>query len=195
MILLLVGIIAIAVGLARGGRLEGLTRIPLRGGIGILTLFVAQLLIRQVMPALGAPGSRLSVWLWCGVSIGLLLLCAWNWQIVGIRILALGIALNVFVVALNIGMPVGGPLAASIGMTPRADSVIDRGGFYQPVDSGTVALVLGDVVPIPAPRPLRSLVSLGDVVMFVGAGVLIEEAIRRARYRARHAVGSHLTPS
>lgn len=191
--LLLVVVVAVAVGLARGGRLEGLSRLPFRGGIAILILFVAQLLIRQVMPTVGAPDSHLSVWLWCGVSIGLLLLCALNWQIVGIHTLALGIALNVLVVALNIGMPVGGSLAASIGMTPGVDSVVDRGGFYRMVDSGTVAPVLGDVIPIPAPRPLRSLVSLGDIIMFVGAGVLIEEGIRKGHYQARHAVKSQRT--
>ncbi len=184
---------AIAVGLLRGGRLDGLSRLSFRGGIAILSLFVAQLLIRRVMPTVGAPDSHLSVWLWCGASISLLLLCTLNWQIVGMRILALGIALNVLVVALNVGMPVGGSLAASIGMTPGVDSVVDRGGFYRMADSGTVAAVLGDVIPIPAPPPLRSLLSLGDIIMFVGAGVLIEEGVRKGHYQARHAVKSQRT--
>lgn len=191
MILLIVALAAIVIGLVRGGRIEGLSSVPFRGGLAVLILFVVQAVVRQFIPELGILSTGVLVLSWVVVSACLLVLCALNWRTVGVRLLALGIALNIVVVALNIGMPVGGPLAARLGMAPSAESIANRGAFYQPVDSGTVAPLLGDVIPIPAPQPLRSLVSMGDVLMFLAVGVLIEETIRRARYRPRHSVGSH----
>lgn len=191
MILPVVALAAIVIGLVRGGRIEGLSSVSFRGGLAVLVLFVAQLAIRQFIPGLGILSTRALVLSWVVVSAGLLVLCALNWRIVGVRLLAVGIALNIVVVALNTGMPVGGPLAARFGMVPSAESIANRGAFYRPVDSGTIAPLLGDVMPIPAPQPLRSLVSIGDVLMFLAVGVLIEGTIRRARYRPKHSVGSH----
>ena len=191
MILLVVALAAIVIGLVRGGRIEGLSSVPFRGGLAVLVLFAMQLVVRQFVPGLGVLSTRALVMSWVVVSAGLLVLCALNWRIAGVRVLAAGIALNIVVVALNTGMPVGGPLAARLGMAPSAELIANRGAFYQPVDSGTVAPLLGDVIPIPAPRPLRSLLSIGDVLMFLAAGILIEESIRKARYRARHSFGSH----
>ena len=129
------------------------------------------------------------VWLWCGVSVVLVCLCALNWRVRGMPLIAAGVALNLVVVLLNTGMPVGGSLAASAGMTPSAEVVAAQWGFYTLVGPQTLATGLGDVIPVPLPRPLRSLVSIGDLLMFLGIGVLIEEGIHRERYRPRHAVG------
>jgi len=188
MILLVVAAVAIAIGLARGGRLEGLSKLQLRGAALILGLFVLQFSLRQVAPMLHVLSPSALVLLWCGVSLGLLASCVVNRRIRGMPLIAVGIALNLAVVALNAGMPAGGALAASLGMSPSPSVVAAHGGFYRIVDSETVAAALGDVVPIPAPRPLRSLVSIGDVLMFLGAGVLIEEGVREGRYRAKHGI-------
>ena len=177
----------ILIGLARGGRVEGLSRVRFRGGAAILALFLMQMLARQVLPGFLPLTSRASVWLWCGIVMGLLLVCALNWRIAGILLLVLGLSLNLLVVVLNAGMPVGGPLADSARMTPSAADLASSGGFYRPVESGTIAKELADVIPIPQPAPLRSLLSLGDIIMFSGAAVLIERAVRDGRYRARHA--------
>jgi hypothetical protein len=187
LILLLVGIVAVSIGLLRGGRLDGLSKTPLRGGILVVTLFAAQLLARQILPnLLHRADSSIVVWLWCAAAAGLLLVCYLNAGVVGARLLLVGIGLNLLVVALNVGMPVGGALAARFNMIPSGASTSRVASFYRPVDSGTVAPWLGDVIPIPAPRPLRS---LGDVFMLMGAAVLLERGVRDGRYRARHSAG------
>jgi hypothetical protein len=191
MILLVVATVAIVVGFARGGRLDGLSRIPLRGVGAILSLFALQLFLRRGSSAIDVLTASRIVWLWCGVSLGLILLCGLNWRVPGMPLIALGIGLNLTVVLLNTGMPVGGSVAASFYMSPSARAIEGHGGFYRAVDAETVAAALGDVIPVPAPRPVRSLVSLGDLIMFLGAGVLIEESMTRARYRGRHARGGH----
>ena len=85
--------------------------------------------------------------------------------------------MNLVVVLLNTGMPVG-------GRSPRRSTCLQAqatysafGGFYSPVGTETVAAALGDVVPIPLPSPLRTLVSAGDLLMLLGVGILIEEGI------------------
>ena len=186
MILLIVVILGIGVGIARGGRLEGLSQVRVRGVAAIFLLFAAQALIRQGGPRLGLVGSTLVVWVWCAVSVGLIIVCVLNWGIRGIPLVALGVALNLLVVALNVGMPVGGTLAASYGMSPSRDSLANHGGFYRTVDTETVAAVLGDIIPIPLPRPARAIVSLGDLLMFLGVAVMVEESVYGGRYRGRH---------
>ena len=167
MILIFIGALAMAVGFARGGRLEGLSRVSLRGAGVILILFAAQVFLRSAT-GLHVLSASWVVWLWCAVSLGLLVLCIVNRRVPGMLLIAIGIGLNLAVVLLNTGMPVGGPLAASFDMSPSVRSIENRGGFYSAVDTETVAMALGDVIPIPAPRPLRSLVSLGDLIMFMG---------------------------
>ena len=189
MILALAVAVAVAVGLLRGGTVDGLSRISLRGVGVMLLLFVAQSAVRQALPRLGIVEGSWIVWLWCGISVGLIFLCALNWRVPGVPIIAFGIGLNLVVVVMNAAMPVGGPLAAAIDMEPGAASIASRGGFYEAVNSETAATWLGDVIPVPAPPPVRSLVSLGDLLMFVGAGVLVEEGMYRGRYRGRHSVG------
>ena len=188
MILALAVILGVGVGLARGGRLNGLSQVRVRGVVAIFLLFAAQTLIRQIGPLLGLVGSSALVWLWCVLSVGLIVVCVINWGIRGIPLVALGVALNLLVVTLNAGMPVGGPLAASYDMNPTANSVASHGGFYRGVDTQTVAVALGDVIPIPAPRPLRAIVSFGDVLMLLGVAVLVEESVYGGRYRGRHSV-------
>lgn len=177
--------VALAVGFARGGRLSGLANLPLRAAPAILLLFVAQVVLREQAFGLRFAPSTL-VWLWCGVSAGLVALCLLNWRIRGMPIVAVGIALNLAVVLLNSGMPAGGPLATSLGMSPSSTSIAARGGFYHLAGSGDVAVAIADVIPVPLPRPFRALVSIGDLLLFIGAGVVIEEGMRQGAYRARH---------
>ncbi len=193
MILLVIVLVAVAVGYVRGGRLEGLSRVAFRGAGAALLLFGVQMVLRRgvLLPQLF--GTDWVAWLWCGVALGLLALCVMNQRVPGIPLVAVGIGLNLLVVLLNGGMPVGGSLAASFDMNPNASVIEGRGAFYEVVETETVIPALGDVIPIPAPRPFRSLVSLGDLLMFLGAGVLIEESMYRGRYRPRHALGRRQT--
>ena len=191
MILVIIGLVALAVGFARGGRLEGLSQVPLRGAVVILSLFVAQALFRRGAFGFDQLSAIWTVWLWCVASVGLIAVCIVNRRVPGMLIIAAGIGLNLLVVMLNAGMPVGGALADSLDMAPTAASIQSSGGFYVPVESATAIPVLGDVIPVLVPGVFRALVSLGDLVMFVGAGVLIEEGMYRGRYQPRHAIGSH----
>jgi hypothetical protein len=189
MVLVIVALTAIGVGLSRGGRLRGLSELSIRGVVGIWVLLVGQLLVRDLLPSAGVVESRwLTVGLWGVLSLGLLILAVMNWRVPAMTLASAGIALNLVVVVLNGGMPVGGSLAASVGMTPLITSESSGGGFYHPAGPSTVLLPLADVIPVPAPRPLRSLLSAGDILLFVAFGLIIEAGIRKGRYRAKHSV-------
>ena len=101
-------------------------------------------------------------------------------------LIVLGVALNLIVVLLNVGMPVGGSLAKSLGMSPTSAAIESHSGFYHLVTAGDSAVFLADVIPVPMPRPLRALVSVGDLLMFIGVGVVIEEGMQRGRRRPAH---------
>ena len=186
MIFLAICLLAIVIGLLRGGRFAALGKVTIRGGGLILALFVVQLFVRRGLPGSSAIDADLVVGTWCAVSALVVLLCVRNWRVSGMPLIALGIGLNLAVVLLNAAMPVGGPVAAALKMEPSHAAIAARGGFYEQVNTETVATALGDVIPIPAPPFARSLVSLGDLLMFVGAGILIEEGMSRGRYRGKH---------
>ncbi len=177
-VLVLVVAVSIAVGLVVGGKLANLARVQLRASGAIVALFLVQALLRQVGPRFGIPRPSLIVWLWCGVSLLLTIVAIVNWRVKGMSLIAAGIALNLVVVALNVGMPVGGGLARWAGLSPGEGSIAARGGFYVEVDSQTTLPELGDVVPLPGPASMRVLVSAGDLIMFLGVFVLVVAGMR-----------------
>jgi hypothetical protein len=107
-------------------------------------------------------------------------------------IIALGAAMNVLVISLNDGvMP-----AASAAL--RIAGIDQDGGF---ANSAALAhpklLFLGDVIPVPGPWPIGNVLSVGDLLIFTGALVLLHvtcgsrfgRAFRRRAKSARPAQG------
>jgi hypothetical protein len=96
----------------------------------------------------------------------------------GFLVIALGWALNFIVIAANGGMPLSRWAYAASGQTQRITE--GSGGFYRIVVAGpkTTLLPLGDVIPI---RLLHEVVSIGDIVLFLGVAVVIAAAMRTSR--------------
>lgn len=87
-------------------------------------------------------------------------------------VIAAGWLLNTIPIVLNRGMPVSTSALTRIGM--RLSSVSD-GNLWKHVPAGpsTVLPWLGDVIPVPVPV-FRNVVSLGDLVMMVGAMLAVQ---------------------
>jgi Family of unknown function (DUF5317) len=94
-----------------------------------------------------------------------------NRRLIGISIVALGAGLNVLVIALNGGVMPAGATALRIA------GIDTRGGF---ANSAAVAhphlALLGDVIPVPGPWPIGNVLSVGDLIIFVGAFVMLHRA-------------------
>jgi Family of unknown function (DUF5317) len=91
-----------------------------------------------------------------------------NRTIVGVPLLAAGGALNVIAIVANGGvMPASRTAMAAARMHPTSgfqnSAVVDHPHL----------LFLGDVIPVPAPGPLRNVLSVGDFVLLAGAVMLV----------------------
>lgn len=106
----------------------------------------------------------------------LLAFAAVNLRIAGMPVVALGIALNVFVIVPNEGMPVRGDAIVRAGIADPAElDRIDLGAKRHLEADGDVLAAFGDVVPI---RPLREVVSVGDLVLAAGVALVAYRLLR-----------------
>lgn len=172
MIALVAIVLGLALGTIAGGSIRRLETSSLRFEWLVLILFIVQAVARGRIAGAGASSLGIAVWvLGC---IGLLGLLAPDWRQPGIWVVCVGVALNIFVVLLNGGMPVvaeGQVMAAEV-----AGSVVRSMGFYQLAGPGTLMAVLGDVVPL-AFGAYRILVSPGDLLLALGITVFMVEVM------------------
>lgn len=108
-----------------------------------------------------------------------------NAQVVGMWLVAVGIALNGLVMAVDGGMPVSraAVVAAGLAGPGQASGLRLPAGRHleRPSDQLVAA---ADVVPV---APLREVVSLGDLVADVGVADVLVHLLRRPRERRRRA--------
>lgn len=159
---LAVVLLALAVSAVRGGRLRRIADAPLHhpwllfSGLG-LQLGVDLAAGRGWLPDAGASGLALLVTSQLLVVVWLVL----NRQLPGVWLVAAGLALNALVMAANGAMPVD----------PRAMQALGLGELEVPPGKHTLLTEttrlpwLADVIPVP---PLRSIISLGDLVLAAG---------------------------
>jgi hypothetical protein len=110
-----------------------------------------------------------------------------NWRLRGFPIVLVGLVLNLIPIVINQGMPVSGTAVVEAG--GRVEDVPTvKGGKHHLATSSDQATFLSDVLPIR--EPFRTVVSVGDIVMYVGAAWFLAAAMlavpsRRSRTRPR----------
>ncbi|MDI6712066.1 MAG: DUF5317 family protein [Anaerosomatales bacterium] len=176
MILLLAAVLAgLAAGLLTGGSLRNLQAVRLRWEVALFALLVLQLLLPRLAGTFGWPGSvALGVWLLA--MAGLVVAALRNSRAPGMVLAAVGVALNLMVIGLNLGMPVSERairfLAGSSEMTAEYDLV------HRELGGDTLLPWLADVIPVPGPKGLRAVVSVGDLLLVSGVGWFLFRAVR-----------------
>jgi hypothetical protein len=155
-------LVAVAVSYARGGRLHRMAEADVRApwllflGLGL-----------QLAVDLGAGRGSLADASAAGLTVLIssqVLVVVWlmlHRELPGVRLVAIGLALNAIVIAANGAMPVD----------PNAVRALGLGELEVPIGKHTVLTEdtrfpwLADVLPVP---PLRSIVSVGDLVIALG---------------------------
>lgn len=171
-------LVAVGIGLLRGGGLEHLGGLPLRS-----RRLVAAALVVQLAGGLvgGVTGDSVYV---VALAVSALLVAAFlarNRGLPGSALVALGLLANVLVVGANGAMPVSLAAAARAGV-PVAELGLADDARHEPVTPATRLRLLGDVVPVPLPlRP--EVVSPGDVLVAAGLGQLVVLAMAGTRRR------------
>lgn len=160
-------------GLLRGGSFKNLAHASFRWPGFLVIGCVLQ--VAAVVPGLDETSAVLLV----ASYVSLLIFAVANIAIAGMAIVAVGIALNAFVIAVNDGMPVK---AESIVAAGLADSVAEakqlefRGKRHLATEDD-LFIILGDIIPVPIGR--GSVLSYGDLVLAAGVAVLLDVLLRR----------------
>jgi hypothetical protein len=156
-----------------GGRLSALGRVRIRGEVLLLVALVVVL----VVPFVGRSWPEFSApvfWAWIAAFVVLALVATLNLDKPGFAAILLGVLLNLAVILVNTGMPVslGGMLAAGYaGAAPP--EYLGPFGLHHLAAWSTSLLLVADVTPVQGPSALRSIVSIGDVLLLVGVIVFI----------------------
>ena len=98
-----------------------------------------------------------------------------NWDYLGFKVVAAGVLLNAAVILVNWGMPVSADALVYLGAHDFESLIAASSPLYFLADEATSLLTLGDVLPVPGPSIIRSVASLGDVMLMIGVVVLIIE--------------------
>ena len=143
------------------------------------TGFAVQIAAPMVADAAGLGEARSLVLLaWMFGGSVLLVACWANRPNAGFRLAAIGVSLNMAVIALNGGMPVSVSALEYLGLSAREDQLAALTPLYHLSDVDTRLLVLGDILPVPGPALVRSVVSLGDMLLMVAIVLIVLEATR-----------------
>ena len=156
-----------------GGRLSRLIDLPFRWGWAALSSLALQVALTTLAPT----GSSGLLKLAHVASYLLAAACIFaNRRITGLPILALGAALNFVTITANDGvMPASARAMRLAGLAP-AEHFGNSAALADPH-----LLALGDVLPVPGPWPLGNVMSVGDLLIFVGLLVVLHHACRTPR--------------
>ena len=160
-------------GLLRGGSLNNLAHASFRWPALLVAGCVLQL--AAVIP--GAQGA--SAVLLVASYVALFAFAAANVTIAGMALIAIGIALNGFVIAANDGMPVKAEAIVAAGIAEdvaEARQFEFRGKRHLATEDDRF-VILGDVIPVPVGG--GSVLSYGDLVLALGVAVLLDALVRR----------------
>jgi hypothetical protein len=166
-----------AIGLLAGGRRRSMAGQSLRMWPLLGAGLALQLLVGRID---GAEYALLVASYVC-----LLAFAAANVAVVGMWMVATGVAVNLAAIALNAGMPVrpDALVAAGLAEPGRAGDVRLAAKHHLERPSDRLPL-LGDIIPV---QPLGEVVSFGDVVMAVGAANVVARLLAPAPRRVHSA--------
>jgi Family of unknown function (DUF5317) len=180
--------VGVAAGLVSGGTLRGLGRV--RPAAPLLIVAWAGLLVATLRFDVPAAGTLFLLAHLAGIGFAFLN----RYELPGIAVLGVGIALNLAVIVVNDAMPYRvSSLAAAgidIGTDIGADGMFPVNAQTRPERDTDRLLVLADVIPFDA-GPIHEVLSAGDVVAALGAAYTAYRAMT-ARSRPR---GSTARPS
>ncbi len=168
--LLVALVFAVAVGMAAGGSVSLLSEIRIKWE----SLFVLSLVTQAVaLPYAGGLGldRNLIVGLWFLSATVIIAVALRNHSQVGMMSILTGALLNCVVVAANSGMPVS--VRAIRTVDASVETSMSVAGLHV-VQTSTARLgLLADIMPMYTSLGLRTVVSIGDVLLLVGVAALM----------------------
>lgn len=185
MIVLVALVLGVGLGSLSGGRFRNLEHVRLRGEVWLMGCFAAAVLLPRLLERALPEGLGLAARIvWASSMLAVAVLGFVNWRTPGMLLLTLGLAANLVVIMANAGMPVSAEAVRAAAGASQAVPAVADSAFHTPMHGGTTLPLLGDVIPVPGPRSVRSAISLGDVLQLVGIAVLLAWGTVAARPEA-----------
>jgi hypothetical protein len=173
-------LLSLLIGFFRGGSLKGFANMKLRGGWLFPLLLAVQFVIFALEDKVAIIGKLSNTLFLLVYVIGLLFLWL-NRNQPGFIVIFAGVLLNFIVMAVNGGrMPVSVEAAKFLGREYIDALKAGTYGKHQAITSETLLPFLGDIIPLSPPYPRRQVISIGDVVMNVGAFLFIQHLMLSA---------------
>jgi Family of unknown function (DUF5317) len=160
---------ALAVGLARGGRLRWLRET----GVRARWLALGCLVVQAAVAALPMPGVGGVVLLVAALAT-LLGVARANGRLPGVPLLALGLLLNLVVVVANLGMPVPAAALQRAGIAVEQPPPSRPDAKHVLEGPGTRLGLLGDRLAV---RPLRAVTGYATVIELAGLFLLLQHLV------------------
>lgn len=174
MVLIVVTMVAgVVAGWLRGGRVRHVGSAAIRGGVLALVAAVA-----QVVHAL-APSAEVALAMTAASQVALLTFLWLNRYLAGALLVALGSTLNALVILANGAMPVSRDAVMAVQRHPY-----EIGGRHRLLEDGDSFGWLADVIALPL---LRTVVSVGDIILAAGVGLMVMWLMRPPRRRVESA--------
>ncbi|MGI6036552.1 MAG: DUF5317 domain-containing protein [Limnochordia bacterium] len=169
----------LAASLLTGGSLKGLAQAKIRGS----ALFFLPLLLQIALFRWG--GDRAAIG-HMGTYVLLLAAVFFNLHLPGIKVMMLGLTANFLVIACNGGyMPMSLDALRGAGLEGVADYLQGGGMLHNGIamSEGTRLWFLGDIFYLPPPFPFPNVLSLGDLLLVIGGGILCWRLTRASKDR------------
>jgi len=182
-------ILSLIVGLLRGGSLPRLGQLHIRHAYLVFLGLALQLFI---FSPLGAHWERWMGYLYLASLALLLLAVVLNRDLRGLRLLGLGLLLNLLVIAANGGlMPISLEAVRQAGLfdVVAALQTTDRYRHVALMDEGTRLRFLGDTIVLSYPLPSAQVFSHGDILVALGAFIFLQWAMLGPNWLPRYLQG------
>ncbi len=183
MILAAAVLVAVVVGMVRGGNLRRLANLPLRGGWIAFLAFVLQAYDIYFPEPSWQGFSSLRVVVLIATYLAIFVVVWLNRTLPGIWLIGAGFAANFLVMLLNGGyMPITFEAVEQIGHSRKAlgtepgARVMGTKDVVLPRDA-TIGWWLSDIFVLPPPFPIPSVFSLGDALIAAGVFWLVQNAM------------------
>ena len=179
-------ILGIIIGLARNGRLSNFFEAQFKGWV--LSFFALLLfLMPYLLKVLDVSYDKLQIFPYFAMVI-IALIALLNFQKTGMKILLVGLVLNLIVMGLSdYKMPVDTTAMETLGFGSFVESM-DQGevvNYVRLSESDGVGGLLGKVIPLPKAYPFAKVLSFGDIIVSVGIAFIIQYEMLLSSLKAR----------
>lgn len=179
-------IIGLIVGLVRNGRMVNLFSAQFKAW-GLIIPAFALFLVPFVLKAIGVEQELMHLFPFAAMGICLLISLI-NFHIHGMKVIFLGLVLNMTIMALShFKMPVDTQKMVALGFSSFVES-IESGAVinYVPLSGANPAgAILGKVIGLPKAYPLAQVLSVGDIAVSLGIAMTIQYQMLLSSVRMR----------